>query len=493
MMNKLTIQNNKLCKLELVDNPELLRSLKQLLSFKLLGVEYTQAYKMGWDGWTCLFNKNNTFPLGLLGKVQQFLSTNQVTFEVVDKRKPLTITQPMDITAGLTAAGLTPRDYQEAMVDVTVKNRKGIIRACTGCGKSLSAAMITARHNRPTIIYVIGLDLLQQFHDLFSKLFNEPIGYIGNGVCDIQRINIASIWTVGKALDSKFKIFDEEDIGDKEKFNDIDKYRIQQLLQATELHIIDECHLSTCDTIKNIYKHIDPTLIYGMSATPSRGDGQDLYIEGLLGEQIINVPASLLIQRKLLAQPIIKFIDVPSLAIHSRTYASVYGEYIVENELRNSMVVHETRKMLDKGYQILILFKQIKHGRILQEYLTKHNIECAILDGRNSLAERIDIKEQLLAKKLHVVLASTIYDLGVDIVSLSGLILAGGGNSPVRTIQRIGRVIRGFPGKNIAAVVDFYDQARFLKNHSVERYKSYAQEPGFHIIPSTMMKRHLCL
>jgi len=479
-MNKITIQNNKICNISLVDNPEGIFELKQLLSFKMIGVEYTQAFKHGWDGFTHLLDKKNNFPLGLLTKVQKLLDDKNIKYEVIDKREEKLLYKfPLDITENLKAIGKEPRDYQLAMVEAAVNNRKGIIRACTGSGKTLAAALITAKFNKPTIIYVIGLDLLQQFHTTFTEVLKQPIGFIGNGVCDIQNINIASIWTIGKALDIKFKMFEEEEAEEKEDFNVLNKIKLQQLLKNTEIHIFDECHSVSCDTVKEIYKAIDPIRIYGMSGTPYRDDGSDLLINGMLGEQIINVSASELIERKLLAQPIIKFVNVPALPVHSRTYAEVYNEYVVDNEARNYLILKETQNLISKGYQVLVLFKQIRHGKLLHKLFKDNGIHCDILHGAHKLEHREEIKQQLADGKLNVIVASTVFDIGVDIPTLSGLVLAGSGKSSVKALQRIGRVIRGSAGKTFSAIVDFVDNVRFLKNHSQARYKIYASEKGF--------------
>ncbi len=74
----------------------------------------------------------------------------------------------------------------------------------------------------------------------------------------------------------------------------------------------------------------------------------------------------------------------------------------------------------------------------------------------------------------------------------SALILAGGGKSRLRALQRIGRVIRSFPGKTMSAVVDFYDQAKFLKNHSEVRYATYCSEPGFKVYRSKKWQKPKC-
>ena len=51
-------------------------------------------------------------------------------------------------------------------------------------------------------------------------------------------------------------------------------------------------------------------------------------------------------------------------------------------------------------------------------------------------------------------IASKIFDQGVDIPNLDALVLAGSGKSSGRALQRIGRVIRNAPGKKKAIVVE---------------------------------------
>ena len=83
--------------------------------------------------------------------------------------------------------------------------------------------------------------------------------------------------------------------------------------------------------------------------------------------------------------------------------------------------------------------------------------------------------------ELDLLIASKIFDQGVDIPQLDALILAGSGKSSGRALQRIGRVIRTNPGKSNAIVVDFYDNAKYLKDHSQRRIDIYKSEPGFKI------------
>jgi len=92
--------------------------------------------------------------------------------------------------------------------------------------------------------------------------------------------------------------------------------------------------------------------------------------------------------------------------------------------------------------------------------------------------------------KIDCVLASKIFDIGVDIPSLSGLVIACGGKSTVKALQRVGRVIRKYPGKKFSVIIDFVDQAHFLQEHSKIRYKIYSSEDGFDVqLPSSVKWR----
>ena len=486
-MNKLIILNNKYCQF-VTENIKEFNLLKRYLSYKSVGIEYTAAYQNGWNGINYLINKKGIFASGLLCKVKLFLQEKNIEFEETNLCKPVISNPEISLQDKLSKLSMLPRNHQLSIVDAALKNNKGIVRSCTGSGKTLCTALITAKLNKPTIIYVIGLDLLKQFHDLFSVLFDEPIGYIGNGVCKVERINIASIWTVGKALKiDKNKILMDDDIEDV-NVNEDQSIKILQMLKTSNVHIFDESHVVTTNTISEIYKNIDPEYIYGFSGTPFRDDNTELLIHGILGEQIIDISASDLISSGLLAQPIIQFVPVPKMNNNGLPYSTVYKNYITENKDRNDLIIKYVLLLMNKGYTPLILFKQIKHGQILFKLMKENNIKCEMLDGNDNLNRREEVKSALIEKKIDAVLASTIYDLGVDIPVLSGLVLCGSGRSSIRALQRIGRVIRQYPGKKVAAVVDFYDQSKFLKKHSMIRYQVYISEPGFKVLKCKEMK-----
>jgi superfamily II DNA or RNA helicase len=129
---------------------------------------------------------------------------------------------------------------------------------------------------------------------------------------------------------------------------------------------------------------------------------------------------------------------------------------------------------------VLVLFKTIKHGKIIRDLFEDQNIDVEFLSGKDTEKKRAAVKENLLSKKSMLAVCSVIYDVGIDVKTLNALVLCGAGRSTVKTLQRIGRVIRSNgPEKTSAAIIDFYDDIRYLKKHSLIRKAIYETEPEF--------------
>jgi superfamily II DNA or RNA helicase len=84
-------------------------------------------------------------------------------------------------------------------------------------------------------------------------------------------------------------------------------------------------------------------------------------------------------------------------------------------------------------------------------------------------------------RKASVTISTSIFDEGIDCRPLDTLILAGAGKSQTRALQRVGRVLRPYSGKNDAIVIDIEDHCKHLFSHSKKRRKIYSTEPEFDI------------
>lgn len=476
------------CRITGEDSEEIWKALDRELSFTIQGAEFSQAYQgyfndngefVTWDGKRHLLRNNGSFPVGLLPRVQEFYAQHGIYPKIIDQRTPKQSANSIDISGNLRAIGKEPRPYQLYAADKATETDRGVIRMATGSGKTMVAALITAKLGKPTIVYVIGKDLLYQLQKFLANVFGHEIGIIGDGKCEIRDINVATVWSVGQALGLK-RNSSLDDSNDKEKSIDPSKFRkIKEMLLRTSVHIMDECHLAACDTVQTISRNIKAEHVYGMSASPWRDDNADLLIEAFLGKKIVDIGARQLIKDGWLVEPQIRFLAPEPYKYKSGKYPKVYSKYVVENEQRNGMIIKGATKLVEQGFIPLVLFYTIRHGDILFDELKK-NVPTALLSGKDNSKIREKIKGDLEDGKIKCIIASKIFDIGIDIPILSALVAAGAGKSSVRALQRIGRVIRPAKGKatpgEIAAVIEFADRAPYLNNHAEIRRRIYETE-----------------
>lgn len=472
------------------------------LSFEVLGACFTKAYKQGWwdskqkkwcswDGYKRLLVKNKdmfVFLTGLLDRIRNCLDLNNIEYEITDSRKLVKNAKPI-LLKNLNK--IEERYYQDEILQKCLSNSRGIVKAATGSGKSIMILKLIAQRNIKTNLYVTGVDLLYQMYDMF-KHFGIDVGIIGDGQCNVKKINIISIWTAASALGNKYVSIGDDDVCRKEDFNSLNKEIIANVIKESQMNIWDECHQVSTDTVQVINSaSVNSYYSYGFSGTPWRPDskifgkcseltnGSGMLIEGVCGNVIANVTATELITAGFLVQPTIHFINVPkSERKYSKKYPTIYKEYIVNNNVRNDKIVKAAESLISSGRKILILVKSIKHGEILFDKL-KDKYKINFLSGIIKSSKRNEIREQFINGEIDILIASIIYDQGLDVPILSGLILAGSGKSSTRALQRIGRVIRLFKNKDSAVVVDFIDNEKYLLDHTKKRIDVYRSEPGF--------------
>lgn len=103
------------------------------------------------------------------------------------------------------------------------------------------------------------------------------------------------------------------------------------------------------------------------------------------------------------------------------------------------------------------------------------------MHGKVSKKKRKQILDDVKAGETRVLIATSLADQGLDVPIASALILAGGGKSSTKALQRIGRVLRPYEGKTKAFVHDLVDQHSSLIRHYRERLRIYRMEPEFKI------------
>ncbi len=470
-------------------SPELHKELDLAMSYDHPGYMYMKGGQGGfglsgkyggWDGKIRLLTKSMKFPIGLLSDVEQILKKHKISYSIVDRRPDLKYGKPIKIDE----SKYKLREYQKEVLRASKKAESGIIRVATGGGKSLIIASLVANYNIPSVVYVIGIELLYQMKKTIESAYGVECGIVGGGECDTSKdITIMTIWSAAAAFNKKAKVSDNDVTQDSStQIKKLNKAGVRQKVEQAQLFIFDECQYAASETLQFLHRASrNAKHRFLLSGTPWRDGGDDILIDAVAGKKFCDISATKLINLNYLIPPDIHFINVPVMRGVGKTYHDVYKNYIVENEDRNELIYKAAKKLVRANKKVLILVVRVQHGKTLMSKM-ESEFTVKFLDGAKSTKDRMNTIEDMKDGKIDILIASKIFDQGVDIPELDALILAGSGKSSGRALQRIGRVIRPSKDKKKAIVVEFFDNCKYLRDHSEARIKIYKSEPGFNII-----------
>lgn len=479
------------CKVITKLDPYVAGVLHEKCSFKPDGSEYMAnfyARKKGfkWDGSRKLFNsQTNKFPIGLLSLVTNTLNGMGYNVNYINKRKYATIGQcPYHI------ANFEERGYQTRVVNASVANGNGVIKAATGSGKTTMAARTIFALQSRTIFIVHTRDLLYQTIEAFQRMFpSEMIGQIGDGVFKWEDITVATMQSLAMLGNVKYESnkYDEDGTSareDKKYWQREDlKVLFNEYSNTVAVVMFDEVQLISSQTafgVRFLFKNAN--FAFGYSASPWRDDGSDLMIEAAFGARICDITASELIDLGYLVRPVIEVKKVQNNIWHGKTYSDIYQSAIVDNAMRNVQVISDAYAEFNAGKNTLVLVTRIAHGEILEGAFHDMDIPATFISGKSRMKDRKRVIQEMRDGKKQIVIASTIADVGLDVPRLESIVEAGAGKSSVTALQRLGRVMRPFPGKMACHFITYRDTAPYLCDQIDRKIAIWSTEPRFTIL-----------
>jgi superfamily II DNA or RNA helicase len=116
-------------------------------------------------------------------------------------------------------------------------------------------------------------------------------------------------------------------------------------------------------------------------------------------------------------------------------------------------VVKSYRDYLE-GKQAVIFCINVEHSIAIAEHFKAAGIIAHHLDGKSDSRERSDVMTQFRDRQIQVLTNCALFDEGLDIPSLDGVILARPTQSLSRFLQMVGRALRPCEGKDRAIIID---------------------------------------
>ncbi|MDP3445709.1 MAG: DUF3427 domain-containing protein [Ignavibacteria bacterium] len=316
---------------------------------------------------------------------------------------------------------------------------KALIISATGTGKTYLSAFDAFAFKPKKLLFVVHrLTIAKDSLNTFKRVFgNEKTMGIYSGDqreldCDFV---FSTIQTISKA-------------------NHLDNFSKNHF----DYIIIDETHRSGADSYLRLIEHFEPKFLLGMTATPERTDGNDIF--RLFDHNIAyEIRLSKAMEEEMLSS--FHYFGVADLSVDSIPVESKSDfRYLVANERVERIIEKAKFYGSDNGItRGLIFCSRKKEATELSELFNSKGFKTVALTGDNSEDERANAIEKLetdnLNEKLEYIFTVDIFNEGIDIPKINQIILLRPTESAIIFIQQLGRGLRKVDGKHYLTVIDF--------------------------------------
>ncbi len=354
-------------------------------------------------------------------------------------------------------SAITPRPFQAEARDAWCANGKqGVIVLPTGSGKTILAVLLISLTQRPTLVHVPTIDLMHQWIDVLERYFEEPIGALGGGSRQRERLTVA---TYDSAL-----------------------IHVTQHGNAFGFAIFDECHHLPGEQYQYTAIASLAPFRLGLTATPERSDGREEDLYRWLGGPCYAAHIDEL-KGNTLAPYRVETLEIDLLDDEREAYDSARSRYIdflrdqridmgsprgwqtflyrasLNPEGRQAFQAYLAQKRLShaaagKEAAIWNLLQEHRSDRILiftqdneMAYRLGRRFFLPVLTHQTKLKERRSFLDAFRSGDYRVLVTSKVLNEGVDVPEANIAIIVSGSGSVREHVQRLGRVLRAQPEK----------------------------------------------
>lgn len=321
----------------------------------------------------------------------------------------------------------------------TERKNKALIISATGTGKTYLSAFDAKAFNPKKLLFVvhrltIAKDSRKTFRNVFGK--DKTMGlYSGN-----QR-----------DLDCDFVFSTIQTLS---KTNHLDNFSKDHF----DYIIIDETHRSGADSYLRLIEHFEPKFLLGMTATPERTDGNDIF--QLFDHNIAyEIRLSRAMEEGMLSS--FHYYGISDLSIDSTEVDNKSDfRFLVSSERVERIIEQAKFYGSDNGITRGLIFCSRKNEAVeLSELFNARGFKTIALTGDSSEEERARTIEKLetdnLSEKLDYIFTVDIFNEGIDIPKINQIIMLRPTESAIIFIQQLGRGLRKVDGKAYLTVIDF--------------------------------------
>ena len=407
-------------------------------------------------------------PRGLREDIQKKFDNAGIRYKIEDKR-----TQGRELNISFKGE---LRESQIPAAETMLENETGILHAATAFGKTVVCCDMIARRGISTLILVDRADLMNQWIkrlDEFLDIDEELPEYQTKTGRTRKRKSL--IGNLQGAHDTLTGIVDVAMIRSLKK-----KDGFHPMLKEYAQVYFDECHHAASESAIEVLQEINAKYVYGVTATPKRGDGKEKINEFLLGPIRYRFTAKDRAEEQNIDHLVYpRFTRTVKPHHLSKTpYGNDAYELIRNNDVRDEQIIRDVADCVKAGRTPVVLTKYVDHANKLSERLKKYADRLILLTGANGTkvrrAQVKELNEVDDSDSLILVGTGSLLGEGFDFPRLDTLFMATPVSGENVVEQYVGRLNRDYDGKENVIVYDYVDShiPKFDKMYAA-RLKAY--------------------
>ena len=338
---------------------------------------------------------------------------------------------------------ITPNKMQQEALTALEKlqqdnKHKALLISATGTGKTYLSAFAVKKANPKRLLFLAHREqILKQACKTFAKI-----------IPDIQY----GILSANHKDFHKPYLFATINMLSKE----------ENLTQFTPTHfdciIIDETHRAGASSYLKILNYFQPQFLLGMTATPERTDGFDIY--QLFDHNIAyEIRLNQAMQENLLCP--FHYFGITDITIDNQEINDNSTFNDLTTDARVTHIINQSQYYGFSGERLrsLIFCSQIEEAQILSQKFNERGFNTIALSGKDSQETRTNaihkLEQNERSKGLDYIFTVDIMNEGIDIPAINQIIMLRPTKSAIIFVQQLGRGIRKYPQKDYVVILDF--------------------------------------
>lgn len=375
---------------------------------------------------------------------EQFIETYELNYKLIKEQRKIASAKKI---SSLEEYKLQPNAMQISFINNLNKilekgEKRALLISATGTGKTYASAF-ALRENKPrrALFLVHREQIAKQAIESYKKIFGETktFGLLSGNSKGVE----------ADFLFSTMQMMSKEDILKKFKEDEFD------------IIVIDEAHRIGASSYQKIIQYFKPKLLLGMTASPERTDGYDVY-----KEFNYNIACEIRLKQALEENFLCPFhyfgitdIEFNGKTIDENTELSDFSKLTCDERVNYIIKQIEFYGHSGTTTNGLIFCSSKREALALSDKFNDRGYFTVVLTGEDSQEKREEAINRLTSKnieeKIDYIFTVDIFNEGVDIPEINQVIMLRPTESPIVFVQQLGRGLRKAIDKEYVVILDF--------------------------------------